>query len=268
MEPRIKIEPELLHQLYWEEGNTQKEISKKLPASLPTIQRRMARLGMRTRDKSEAAFLIADRKDHPNFHPSSSIAYILGTCLGDGSVFSYIQGHEKSPRNVVQLMVRDKDFALVFKQELKNIGLHPGFSSWKDKKYKRNFYTVRSFSKKFVLWYKNLNLEDIANLIFEKEIFLFDFLRGIYDSEGSVSKKGGWLEILANTNKGLIHLTENILDHLKIKYTTLGGARTSTNKEFFKIRILGDANEKNRLLKKIKPSIKRKMRYEWPQEAS
>lgn len=143
---------------------------------------------------------------------SSALAYVLGVMLGDGSITSY--KHGKSISYVIHLSTIDKPFAETFISALKDIGLKTVLFYFYPSKKKNwsNVYHVFANSKLFVEWYNSLTLEEIESLINGYEA---EFIRGFYESEGSVSLNPGnrksWVISISNRDRNLLKFVEKIL---------------------------------------------------------
>ena len=140
-----------------------------------------------------------------NLNPTESLAYILGVIEGDGCI----------SKNRVKLHVTDKDFADEFEKHLKIIG----FDNIKRRIVKRpnhkEVYEVYVFSAPFCEWYHKLEKYGDYEKMFNNKNFMGLFLRGIFDSEGSVSSSIR----MTNTNKDLLDLCCKFLNKLKIEFS-------------------------------------------------
>jgi DNA endonuclease len=119
-----------------------------------------------------------------NIEPSKELSYVLGVLKGDGSVYKTHRRYKHRKHQIaymICLQVRDKPFAkefacclsIIFNKEVKVI-------TCDEKQGRGIFFKVFLASKSFYNWYYNTNIFDIA-LIFPKE-----FIKGVYDSEGSL----------------------------------------------------------------------------------
>lgn len=166
--------------------------------------------------KIEAGLTITEPKYFNLPHVASSMstdfAYVLGASLGD----AHIETHPG--RKGVTLNVRDKDFALVFMTHLEK---------WSEKTPyfhldKEGFYIVRTYSKEIAEFIKEFNLEDVLSAPMEIKRY---FLKGLFDSEGSVGisnldipRKASRHIGFYNSNKNLIRITHKVLKQLNIKH--------------------------------------------------
>lgn len=152
----------------------------------------------------------------PNLKPSLSLAYILGVILGDGCVTKYYDKSSYGYGYEVRLEVIDEDFADMFTEHLKNIGLNP----YRYIRYRRDKsdYCVKARSVVFYKWFHSLNLQDIYNLLIsEKQKSMF--VRGFFDSDGhatfATSKQIG----ISNSNMNKLRFLQKLCRELGITST-------------------------------------------------
>ena len=155
---------------------------------------------------------------------SKEFAYILGVIYGDGSV-SLIEGSHGSSGNI-GLAVKDKDFALNFRYNLEKWS---GLKSKYRLHYEKfngliiKFHKITLSSVDACRIINNFNLN--KTLKWKKE-FQFEFLKGLFDSDGGIlgmnlyNRKHAkrWLHF-SNNNLILIKLVRNVFDRMKIKYS-------------------------------------------------
>jgi len=189
---------------------------------------------------------------------SNELAYVLGAVEGDGYLgFGKFRG--RITKGCIGLEVKDKDFALCFKDNLEKwSGLSVSFR-------KRN-NTDRFVSTLFSLRAAQfINKYNINSLVKANSKLKSNFLRGLFDSEGNVS--GSNLDRpkistrfigFFNTNLKLIYLVKKLLESLGIEIQNIdkriGGFKNSL---CYRLRIGGKENLK-RFRDKIGFSIKRK----------
>lgn len=137
-----------------------------------------------------------------------NLGYILGTIMGDGNI---------SKNNQINLGVKDKDFALVFKKTLEEwSGMKISFHFYE--KY-NDIYKVELGSKYVSKFLKNFDINKIKTSSKKCKKM---FLRGMYDSEGCVSfykYTNGVIRAISitNNNKQLLQLCKNLLTDLDIE---------------------------------------------------
>lgn len=138
--------------------------------------------------------------------------YLYGVMISDGSLFSYPESHKYG----VKLVVKDSDFALKFRGELQQyLGEEVNLGKHKHSKEKQYFKVITQ---------KKANYEKVKELM-EKDIEEFrtkDLLKGIFDSEGSVTTN--WrnispeltIRIVQGKNREEI---EKVIQNSKLEYT-------------------------------------------------
>lgn len=190
-------------------------------------------------------------KNHPNLSESPALAYIFGVLYGDG----YTCIH-KSQYNV-GLRVKDKEFADAFCGAMNRVNLYPGIWFQEGK-----YYRAVVGSKIFVRWFRRLHLKDIENLSSGYEV---DFIRGFYDSEGSLSprSRGKTFQItMSNTNLELVQLVQKIMAKLgfvvHIDRVHTHSMKINKWKAIYHLRLCGGQQKVTSFCELIKPSIPRK----------
>jgi len=115
----------------------------------------------------------------PKLSSSSTLAYLLGTILGDGCLTRSWAGRGYNYR-VIVCAGKSKRFAEYVKLALKQIGLNPWIYVTSEGEIK-----VYACSKAFYEWIKKAkgNKAIISKLAFE---YPADFLRGLYEAEGGL----------------------------------------------------------------------------------
>lgn len=163
----------------------------------------------------------------PNLEPTSDLAYILGVLKGDG----YANYSKKYNRCIVGLQSINSKFCKNFFRALKSINLNPSLG--KNKKImgvgKHKLYYVVACSQIFYKWYEKLSLPKLKRLLNTKERKTA-FIRGFYESEGSLFKRKDKKHRLTftNTDESLLKLVKNLLEeiglvfHLNGPYETMG----------------------------------------------
>jgi intein-encoded DNA endonuclease-like protein len=132
--------------------------------------------------------------------PSEDLGYVIGIRLGDGYTY------ESSDSYVIGLKAKDKEFVEEFGRRLGNILGRKPIRPWKN----TGRYVVEAVSKTlYELLKKPVGLKRIKPYVEHCPKCAAAFLRGLFDSEGSVSKKG--YIILYNTNYELLVYTQKLL---------------------------------------------------------
>jgi hypothetical protein len=187
--------------------------------------------------------------------PSPTLAYILGVLKGDGSCYLFSDRSYRRP--AIKLKATSSAFVLSFYRALKKIGLNPYFGFLRSKNPRwRNCWYTHAYSKEFYEWYSKLSLDDIYELIKSNDEMVSQFIRGLYESEGSISKGG--LRVITNTDLNLVKLVQTLLLSKNFKttivrdnYPELKGWKTA-----YHLNLRGGKKEIRRFLEYIKPCIK------------
>jgi intein-encoded DNA endonuclease-like protein len=165
--------------LYTNKNYTIKEIADRYHLSNNTVRKILLDNKVPIRMSNESRMIR--REENVSLNMDDNLSYILGVLEGDGYVIY------KSGKYLIGLSTKDYDFAKYFYRKLTNIGLKPKthYYQTKNKNWSER-YIVECNSKKFCEWYFNLNkYDDYYKLLKEKEHKCM-FLRGMFDSEGSV----------------------------------------------------------------------------------
>lgn len=153
---------------------------------------------------------------NPNFfnpEPSQELAYLIGVKFGDADLRLKRQHSERGGRTV-RLRAKDRDFVSKFasitaKLLKRNKPYKIGF--W-DGQYRASAYSCQLYE------FLNKPLKDLESFV---EAFPQEFLRGLFDSEGSPKvsvvnwKKWKWLTLnvsMTNTNLELLIYTQRLLE--------------------------------------------------------
>jgi hypothetical protein len=185
--------------------------------------------------------------------PSEDLFYILGVLHGDGSVYkTKYKGNWNFHR--YSLSVNDKDFAEAFNRSCWNIGLRPNFHKHKSKNCKQGFqWRVEGDSKIFVDWFNGLNYDYFNDM---EEPFKISFLRGIFDSEGSVNK---YNVNITSTEYELMLLISKLMENIGFDNEIKTIDTVLRGKEYRMYRIyLNNKNGAKDFIETINPSISRK----------
>jgi intein/homing endonuclease len=243
---------ERLYELYWSRGLSLYEIAEMFNRSYSVIHKKFVRFGIPRRRRGEV------RKDRrrviePKLEPSPELAYVAAVLLGDGYVF------ERRHHYHIGLKVRSREFAESFAEALTKMGLRPKLRQRKD----NGMYVVTAQSRLFYEWFKGLRREEVEELASR---FPLDFLRGLYESEGSITahfnaryNKTYFGVVITNTSEWLISLAQRLINRLGFR-TSVGTYRPRSKeryKPFLQLRILGNILDKVKFVELINPRVKR-----------
>lgn len=204
-----------LKKLHWIDGLSETQIGAKYGVSCAAINYWMRKFGLSGRK----------HVDNLLFEPSPALSYVLGAILGDGCVY-----RRKKGNYTIRLQVCDKVFAKKFSDAVKLIGFKPGKliqekakeKGWRDK------WLSYFYSDAFGNWYTSMTLNDRIELGMK---FPDAFVRGFYESEGTLVRHHGRLELhIYDTHAdGLIiysiqkNLPHGIVSHIFHRHIDNGG---------------------------------------------
>ena len=134
--------------------------------------------------------------------PSSSLAYVIGTLLSDGSVVR--KGNYKY---VIQLKVKDYDYAIGFSKHLSKL---LNKSLMNPRKLGDGRWEVTYYSSGFYDWWQSQSLNSLKQYIEHCGECIRAFLRGFMDGDACSSKEGG--VIVANTNLEILMYVRELLN--------------------------------------------------------
>ncbi len=153
-----------------------------------------------------------NRMKYVKLEPSPELSYIIGVMFGDGSISFGRSGRSYKYR--IRLKVIDKEFAEEFKRCLEALGLNPSLRLERDKT-RTDRWCVEVCSKSLYMFLKQPK-EKLFEIARE---FSKEFLRGFFDSEGSVSwdRKRKKLSVRAcNYDLELLYFVQELLALLNI----------------------------------------------------
>ncbi len=201
--------------------------------------------------------------------PSEELAYVIGVKLGDGYAVRSRRPVKGYSRALIGLKVKDREFAEEFSRCLtKVLGRTPKRLRYV-KSTKRYVVEVKSETL-YQLLRKPLDLDRLKKYIEHCGNCVGAFLRGFFDSEGSVNKSG--YIYLSNTDLRLLEYVKHLLQRLGIETTGpwlktrrgtvihdhMTGKKYTTNKDVYVVGIR--ANSNHIFYEKIGFTIKRKQK--------
>jgi intein-encoded DNA endonuclease-like protein len=197
--------------------------------------------------KEEGLTQMQRVKFYPTLEMSENLAYILGVLYGDGYVSNCRQQYRAG------LSATKKEFVECFTDALKKISLRPHTflirDSVKNPRH-QDRYAVVVYSKIFYEWRKKLTLKDTKQLLIDDHRLIRSFLKGFYESEGSLDKKRMKI-VIYNSNEELLLLVLRMLKILNFKTSSICPGNRA-----YRLRILGGRKEIIRFLHFVNPSIK------------
>lgn len=272
----IDIKKDTLIDLYWEKCLNTSQIAKKFKVSKSTIQVHMEKLGIQRRTTSEAQKgkkvtsktkkrisrklkqLHRDGKiqiwnEGKNWYktkckltPSPELSYLLGVAYGDAKVTKY----KANSQFAFSLEVKDKEFAEKFREyALLIIDKKEAEGVWQSK---RGYYGFSVYSRQLYDYLTN-PLQEHKKVI---ELFPIQFIRGFFDSEGSVY---GYSISMCNTNQEVIEYVKQVLETIGIKTHLHSYNREDRDcKTIYHLNIIGDSRQI--FTEKVNTVIKRKQK--------
>jgi intein-encoded DNA endonuclease-like protein len=182
---------------------------------------------------------IADLK------PSGDLWYIVGVMVGDGTF--------DNSRYGVKLACRDEAFATSFRDSLGRLGLRT--HKWVQTHKEKPLYIAVARSKNLFLWMKQV----LGNLTVPKG-YTKDFLRGFYESEGSLYKfktSHGFQLFFTNTDEALVHLVKSLIEFNGYEASLFKRKQRGWGiRPVYTLYVLGSSGEKAKFLEWINPCIK------------
>ena len=175
--------------------------------------------------KHNSIYGLKLNENKTDLKPSSDLSYLLGVIIGDGCFYK-----SGNYYNIV-LQAVDLDFVKNFSEKLGIINGKPPYAiiHLKD----RNAYVARGRSKHlFAFLSKGLKSDEWGGVIYTHP---GDFVKGFFDSEGSVSKQvSGYKKHFAirmsNTDLYVVYYIKELLHSLNISTTVTTENRVGKNK--------------------------------------
>ena len=247
-----RLPAKFLMKLYLKEKLSTLEIAKRTDRSKHAIRRALIYYNIPRRSACEARKLAYEsgraKSNEVDLSMNETLSYILGVLYGDGFVYSHASRYE------LGLRARNKLFVEAFSKAVKKLGLktHVYYrdSCRSDKKpiFSSVFYSIKIYK-----WFKNLTLLKLERLL-TKEEYITSFLRGFYESEGSLGER--MLE-MSNTRHDLILLIQRLLAKLEFRsHIYKRNDRLYKNGVIYRIYLLGGKKELKRFLLLVNPCIK------------
>jgi len=177
----------------------------------------------------------------PNLSPSSSLYYVYGAFLGDGTLDRSKWG--------VKLGVTQKEFAESFKYHLGKLGLRA--FSW--------VQIQKSASGEMISVYYTLTNSKVLFRWLQSNPqvppdFYVDFLRGFYEAEGSQTRQQVKFR---NTELQSLKMIQQMLQALEYSTNLIPIQQNGFGtKVMYELYLLGGRSERTRFLREINPCIK------------
>lgn len=236
-----KIHYDNLYNLYIDENKTIKEIGKLLNLSEKTIYKRLKILQIKTNPSKKLSYCNQRLNISIPNKRSDDLAEFFGIMLGDGKL---------SPNQMlVTLGNKENKYVLYVKQKIETIFKTPVNISVR----KKGYHDVYISSVKLSRWLKDEGLVynkvksqvDIPLWILSKNSYCESFIKGFFDTDGSIYKIRNGIQIsLTNRSIPLLKSLQNIL--IKLEYNV-------SHISCYKIYVT-KGKDINRFFKEIKPA--------------
>jgi intein-encoded DNA endonuclease-like protein len=141
--------------------------------------------------------------------PSEDLGYVIGVRLGDGNAY------ENSAGYIIRLQAKDKEFVEEFGRCLGNVLRRKPIRPFKDAR--RTYAVVAASKTLYELLRKPVDLKRIKKYVEHCKKCIAAFLRGLFDSDGSVNKNG--YITLYNTNYEVLVYAQRLLRRFGIEST-------------------------------------------------
>jgi len=184
------------------------------------------------------------------FMPTPTLSYVFGVLHGDG--FVLVSPHNNS--RYVSLRVIDKAFAESFAVALRCLGLRATVKSYSKTTAGNPVWQVWCRSKSFATKWNQLTPAERLDM---GMLYPYDFLRGLYESEGTVKWHKTSLEMsIGTTNKPLMERVHKELIRMgfKSRFVTVPGA-TDVYNDFYRTDIYNNLDIA-KFMAFVKPCIK------------
>jgi hypothetical protein len=198
--------------------------------------------------------------------PSPQLCYIIGVLLGDGYAKTFKDGNRLRP--VIGIRVCDYSLAENFYKALKEIGLNPifrvcNYRYYRDKSRWRIPFEVYVYSKKFYRWFTSLSLDDIRRIVETSRECVIQFIRGLYETEGSYRDKYH-LVIIYNTNLEIVNLVKYLIEKFGFKTSLIVSEHPHKKNPKWRVayylQLIGGKEAREKFIQLINPVIKRQPR--------
>jgi len=221
----------------------QTEIAELLGVNHATVSQWMRKFNLQT-DVGRYA------RNQPDLEPSKDLFYIIGVVHGDGVIYQ-----NSTNSWIIQLQCTNKTFADSFRRSLNKLGLHTRFYE-----FERNssiYYQVRGYSKLLCEFIRD---KEPKTLLTEAE-YKNSFIRGIYESDGSISiyrKDSPRLSVVWSSDIQVVRLIESLLIEMGYEFSRYSRENTGfTDEEAYEVRLTGGKSAVKRFFDEVNPVVKR-----------
>lgn len=239
-----------LHRLYVTENKTITEIARLLNIGKSTVFDRMVRLGISSAPEKKDTYIAKRRSDITIPQKRSpQLAEFFGIMLGDGNLSHY--------QVIVNLGTKESEYAGYVCDMVRDLfGVRPQMSVRK----RNNFRDVYLGSADLTEWLRKeglvfnkvLSQVDAPPWIFKKREYMIRFLRGFFDTDGSVYRLRFGIQIsLTNKSAPLLASLQKMLHILGYHPSGMSLYRVYVTRREEVIRFFQEVNPANRKHQKI-----------------
>ncbi|MFC1731315.1 LAGLIDADG family homing endonuclease [candidate division KSB1 bacterium] len=236
-----------LEGLYVTQNKSIREIGAILSISEKTVFQRMKRLGIKSEPYKKVGYLNKRKDLIIPLHRNGDLAEFFGIMLGDGHISSF--------QIVVTLGSMEIEYArYVVSLMHKIFNIEPKIGVRKTKHYDVYFGSVelvKWLRQEGLVSNKVVSQVDVPQWVFEKPVYMKRFLRGFFDTDGSIYRLRHGIQIeLSNRSKPLLGSLQKMLRSLQY---------TPSNESCFKVYVT-KRREVSRFFKDIQPQNKKHLR--------
>lgn len=219
----LPISPkDALTDLYIKQGKSSVEIAREFNRNLRTVQNWLKKYSISRNHSLSISLSRLDlrywvyKEGQWRPKPSLELYYILGVLKGDGITYIYKTKYGATHYRIL-LDVTKLEFAKSFQNALNKIGIKkPYFHQPPKRENRLGQYVVCAHCMPFVQWYRSLTLQDLEKELGKDDDFVVQFLRGFYESEGSLAHPDGKRNKvrIVNTDRDLLVLVQKLINKL------------------------------------------------------
>ncbi len=232
-----------LQDLYVRDNKTIGEIGKLLGIAEQTVFQRLKRLGIRSRPELKANYLLRKRTDIkiPRKY-TPALAEFFGIMLGDGKLSKYqivVTFGSKEP-NYINYVV---DLIQKIFYARPRVGIRK--TGYRDA-YLGSIELSKWLSSQGLVYNKVLSQVNVPKWVFNKQEFMRGFLRGFFDTDGSIYKLRWGLQIsFTNKSKPLLRSVRKMLICLGYNPSKMSDNRVYITKRNNVVRFIREIAPKN-----------------------
>jgi len=193
----------------------------------------------------------ANTLDQLNLDDEETYSYIISVLACDGSVYSSGNYTYRAALNVI-----DYEFAKQFRDKCEEFGFHTYCQELnKEDGNHKDQMKVNISHKEFYEHWESLSPDDKKSIWLKNEDTMVAFLKGAYESEGSIWKSTGLVLEISNEQNCVIESIFEAGEHFGFNFTVKSTKPTSTGGTMRKLAI-SKRDEVKRFIQFISPCIK------------